>query len=825
MHEIKCRGAFQTINFDILGNFEIWDWGCGQGLASLTFIDMLRERKKTIFLRKVTLVEPSEVALARAYTNVEKACPNIQIVTINKFLPSSSESNNQIKDTHYTAPTVIHLFSNILDIETIDLVKLARIVATPGKTHYIMCVGPLNAGAYRIDRFASIFNNRTNITTISTYEYSYTKKNKRITCKANCFIHDGSSLSKSYDSSISPLIENGNQLKDDYDIKGWFKQLGLCPRAIPFYQRLEKSPLLNDHDSIFISPEINGAKIDMVLVRPGKGILLLKIYEGNPDLNKIKAEVDNLRELQYKLMQQYLEDLWGKIVTKQRYLWNIIRMAILFPDCSCNQLYSWLGSSDLASDPNVKYEYVGNKMPCGFKYVRFVGNDALTDIPNAMQLGWFAPYDNNANFSEATYQSLMKIISPSWHSYKEGQGIQLDSIQEKLAKFPNVTKQINGVAGSGKTQILVQRAVNTHIHTGKPVLILSYNITLANYIRYRLNQVKANFGRGEFTILNYHRFFRFNAQNLGLKPTIRNNNSRKSIENAESDEFEFSYDDIDFFKDKANVTKRYDSIFIDEIQDFKQVWIDIIKRYFLTEGGEIVVFGDASQNIYNRPLDHKGQIKIEVARNGWNNSLSKSHRFISPALSNLLISFHDYFISNTISHFDALAPSMFEEFKCLHYFHLAHDVSALELSEIINDFIAQNNIKSSEIAIVSDHLDILRDIDEYLCEKFGMDTYTAFATKEEVKAVYGSGSSYPKSDIRNIERSKKIHFTVENQCVKLSSIYTFKGWEIHNLFLIINSTQRNSELIYTALTRARMRVIVLNCGNEIYHDFFNSHQG
>ncbi|MCM1140691.1 MAG: UvrD-helicase domain-containing protein [Muribaculum sp.] len=825
MHEIKCRGAFQNIDFEQLGNIEIWDWGCGQGLATLTLIDMLREREKLHLLKKVTLVEPSLIALERAELNIKKAFPNIQIITINKYLPADSNSVDQIRSSSYISPTVIHLFSNILDIDTIDLVKLAHIVASPGRKHYIMCVGPLNYGAYRLDQFASIFNGCTTITHISNKEYAYTSRRKRVTCKANCFIHDGSSLNHSFDTSIKPILQDEVQMRNDYDIAGWFHQYGLYEKAIPFYERMEQCKDLNEHDSIFLAPEINGEKMDIVLVRPGKGILILKIYEGRPDLNRIKDCMIDLKNLQGNLMRKHLEDVWGKIAAKNKYIWSIVRMAILFPDCSCNEIYSWLNTLTHQETIGLKYEYVGHQVPCGFDFVRFVGNDSLTANTGAMQLGWFAPIYNSVDFGDVTYQSIMRILSPSWHSYKEGKGIELDNTQQRLTSVPNVTKQINGVAGSGKTQVLVQRAVNTHLHTGNPVLILSYNIALANYIRYRLNQVKADFGRGEFTILSYHRFFKMNALSLGLKPTKKRVMANgQDPENLDIDEFEFSYDDISFFSTKEYDTKRFDNIFIDEIQDFNPIWIEIIKRYFLSDGGEIVVLGDASQNIYHRPLDNKGQIKVEVARNGWNNSLTKSHRFLTHALSDLVIKFHKTFITNTISQFDTTQASLFEEFNCLFYHNLDSDVSAAVIGDICNRVMEEMQISSSDVAIVSNHIPVLRSIDDYLRKNCNRETKTAFATIDEINQVHQSGAIFPERDIKNIDRSKKIHFTVENQCVKISSIHSFKGWETPNLILIIEPTESNSELIYTALTRARERVIVINCGNKKYHSFFSDYK-
>jgi superfamily I DNA/RNA helicase len=62
------------------------------------------------------------------------------------------------------------------------------------------------------------------------------------------------------------------------------------------------------------------------------------------------------------------------------------------------------------------------------------------------------------------------------------------------------------------------------------------------------------------------------------------------------------YSNINLFDDEINDIQKYKSIFIDEIQDYKVEWIRIIKKYFLEENGEFIVFGDEKQNIYDRTL-------------------------------------------------------------------------------------------------------------------------------------------------------------------------------------------------------------------------------
>lgn len=71
MHMGKCRAAMMNFPFEQLnGSIEIVDWGCGQGIGSATVIDVLKQHDLLQWLRRVTLIEPSEHALNRAVCNI-----------------------------------------------------------------------------------------------------------------------------------------------------------------------------------------------------------------------------------------------------------------------------------------------------------------------------------------------------------------------------------------------------------------------------------------------------------------------------------------------------------------------------------------------------------------------------------------------------------------------------------------------------------------------------------------------------------------------------------------------------------------------------------
>lgn len=819
MHQKKCRAALQSLDFDKIGNFEIWDWGCGQGLATIAFIEMLRERDKLHFLRKITLVEASACALNRAALNTRKACPNIETITINKYLPSVEENADAIRDVNYQYTNIIHLFSNILDINDIDLKKTAKLITLPGKKNFIMCFGPLNNGAFRLNQFASFFEDKEELYRVQTYEFGFTTTRKKFGCNAICFIHSNQKLNLDKEQPLNLLFGKENLMRSDYDIRGFLLQNNLPVEIETFFRRLESSLELNDFDSIFLSPKIGNNSVDLLLLRPNKGILLINVLTGKPSINEVLSEVLRIQSMKENIMRYYLDSVWGKIINKNKYVWSIIKSALFFTDYNCNDIYQWLEESQF--DPCLKgqkFEKVMGNLLCGFNYTRFIGNDSLTRNSNAMQLGWFAPIFDNADFDDITYKSILRILSPEWHSYKEGTGLVLDKKQEKLATYPNVTRLINGVAGSGKTQIMVQRAVNTHLASGDKILILSYNIALANYIRYRLNQVKADFSRNAFEIMSYHRYFKKEALRLNLKPIRKDKNNLDNT--IPVDEYEFSYDDVNFFSLKSDKTEKFKHIFIDEIQDFTKAWIEIIQKFFLVPKGEIVGFGDASQNIYHRPIDYKGQIKLDIARNGWNNSLNKSHRFRNEILSNLISSFHNEFIKEPLMPLSGTIN--FEEYSG-RYLFLDNNVSISDLGASLIDLLSTLDKKEEEIVIISNHKFILQNLEETLRVNYGIFSKTTFPTNEEIKNIRKNNYQYPDRDIENLERSKKIYFNMEYRQIKMATIHSFKGWESTNIILIIEASERNDELLYTALTRARDKVHVISLGNTKYHNFFSEH--
>lgn len=161
-HAAKAFKAVKSLpNSSFSEPFEVYDWGCGQGVASLCLIEHLRELNFLRNLKRITLIEPSSAAISRAELNISQAAPNVQIVKEIKGLPANIELPFEcVKEMDVNQPTVIHLFSNILDIKTINLRELAQLISSKGHKHIVVCIGPANLQEDRINSFCGNFNEK-----------------------------------------------------------------------------------------------------------------------------------------------------------------------------------------------------------------------------------------------------------------------------------------------------------------------------------------------------------------------------------------------------------------------------------------------------------------------------------------------------------------------------------------------------------------------------------------------------------------------------------------------------------------------------------------
>ncbi|MDC7130538.1 AAA family ATPase [Bacteroides caccae] len=817
MHVTKCRAAMMNFPFnDIQGSIEIVDWGCGQGIGSATIIEVLRQRNLFQWLRKITLIEPSHSVIERANDNIRTLTHGtVKIDVKNLFLPANDIVEGEtLNSIGYRYNNIIHVFSNILDVTAIDLGIVAKMVASAQGKHFVLCIGPQNGAAYRIEKFCSVFGEQNYFSQINSVRYARTRRTAHpYTCMTRCFEYNGATIDLN---KLALVDERHEAIYNEYDLRLQIQNHVLSSQKARVAWRLEN--ILSVDDIMYIDAAVNEVAVDFIIVRPNKGILLLNIFEENLNectLSEDKKEINvhgqlyqspidliNLCQLSIK---DGIEELLMSTIEDNRNF-SLIKKAVVFSENSIDEIKKF-------------FEYQNNV----FNFTFIFGKEIIEnrDISQNLYTTIGFLYNNNA-FDDVVRRKLARMISPSWHSYQEGRiDMQPIGAQKRLSESSITQQKISGVAGSGKTQVLAFRAVNAMKRTGGDVLVLTYNITLANYLKFRLSEIREDFSWEKIDVYPYHQFFRIRAAECQLH-------------------VEFSSYQNEAFFENSKGHKKYSAIFVDEVQDYTTEWLRIIMQNFLlVPNGELVVFGDPKQNVYQRPLDANGDIRLGIIGGQWNRQLTTSRRFTNPRLANLATAFQTQFMANLPTD-DIVAENTISNtfnFQIVTYIDLRQNNSIESIITNIINIISNDNNEARDFAVLASSTKLLRNIDILYRQRTNEQTEITFIsneTLERLKQIHQVTDEKAANwkfnrDFEALERTRKQLFTTDKRCLKISTIQSFKGWESPSVIVILendivlhNTTFRpmSPQTIYTAITRARENMYIINIGNDTYHNFF-----
>ncbi len=526
---------------------------------------------------------------------------------------------------------------------------------------------------------------------------------------------------------------------------------------------------------IYYKPFINGDIPDILILEENKGVILIDISKIKLSEYTIKdkdtfifkltqeemlSPIKKLTNYKNNMFKSHISGLLEQKVKSKGTAFNIIKNVVIF---------------QYETDENI-INYFGKNY---IEFTRLLSKNNFDMIP-LLQKSTFC--------NQKIYTSFLKVLTPTIHKKEDGEYLNYTKKQEELSISKKGQFKIRGVAGAGKTYILAKRAINSHKRHLGTVLILTYNKSLKQYIVHKLNDVIEDFEHKFFHVDNYHNFI----------TTVGNNLSLTSEANLEK------------MKDKF---PKYKAIFIDEIQDYETNWIRIIKKYFLEEDGEFIVFGDEKQNVYDRELDQDKKVNTTVP--GRWNELKDSFRF-NGIIVDLTNAFQEKFLSQKyeIAKIEKQNTLNFSN-EQIEYIHFDKNSTLKELAYTIHLKINNDNLKLQDISIIGSRIKFLQDLDYILRNELKRPTQTIFEMREYIKN-YGS----KKMAIDDIRNFKKNNFDIYADAIKLSTIPSFKGYEAETLFFIITEDDTTDETIYTAFTRAKTNLYIINIGNQKYDKFF-----
>lgn len=528
---------------------------------------------------------------------------------------------------------------------------------------------------------------------------------------------------------------------------------------------------LSDDFEIYIQPNLNGNRPDIILCHKNKGIFIIEIKDWKIE----RYEKDEEKDKYYKYFKNKKIEIANPNSQLKRYKeqFNIFKQT-----------------------PVVCIHYFHHSITQDV--VNFLGEDGIKIFGFDKKNDLIAFVSNYPNIMLKYYKQIKNFISPEKHKKELGEKIYLTQQQKRLIEHtPNSWRRVKGSAGSGKTLVVVQKAVNI-ANADKKVLIVCFNKTLKRYIKDQLNNTFKDFDWNLIEYNHFHGFAKLFVEENGLE--VKSNGN---FEEYEKNLIELV---LKLQNDCQNVKNRkYDAILIDEAQDFKKEWFDIL-LYFLSENNEILLVADDKQNLYDRDVSwikesmggYGYQFKgvwgiLKESKRSWRlpNLIQKTNNFFELFLKKYLIEHPDKNFGDFLNLQTTINENILD-FQPLIWENINKDNLHIKILHYCKSFINEK-YKPKDITILVLNKNIGNDVKFFLSNK-GVNTKDMFSSKED--------------------------FSLNNDEITISTINSFKGMENKIIIFVsedINNIQ-NDFKTYVALTRAKEALVVLN-KNQKYLEY------
>src|SRR5574344_21783 len=509
------------------------------------------------------------------------------------------------------------------------------------------------------------------------------------------------------------------------------------PGELALLQFLERT--LDNSFEVYFNPYMNGDRPDIMIMRKGYGVLIIEVKDWDLSLYELndkkqwilksdskaypKSPIQQVLKYKDNLYELHIETLLERKI-KNIKNFNIVACAVYFHNANEQQI------KELIVTPYAK----DNKYQDFLKYnIDLIGRDNLNDFDfnNILKRRYLRANQESFLFTTDLYESFKRFLNPPIHMKEDGIDFLFSDKQKEIIYERDKKQQrIKGVVGSGKTTVLAARAVQAYkrISTTKPnaqILILTFNITLKNFIHDKLSKVREDFPWSAFVISNYHLFINSQLNNLGIQF------DKDKITALESN----YYSNKNLFLEHKSHINTFDAIFIDEIQDYKRTWMEIIKEYFLSENGEYVLFGDVKQNIYSNPTDQKDVSTNVRGVTELKRCFRSDFKIKDLAIEYQKNIFKDKYEIDAFNKVDIKSEFQFERNQqgYVNYMYLSQTNIVSTLYTIIHENILNNNnnkVSPNDITILGFTINQLKRFEAYYRFASGEKTKTMFETYE-----------------------------------------------------------------------------------------------
>ncbi|WPL18968.1 helicase [Thiorhodovibrio winogradskyi] len=581
----------------------------------------------------------------------------------------------------------------------------------------------------------------------------------------------------------------------------------------------------------YIKPHLNGLRPDIVLLRPQAGIAIFEIRDfdldsnpdaletgdtyltGNPNTVQTSKRRNPVHELH--LIKTELANLYCPRLAGNKSI-SVISAGAIFPFSSHGAVQQILGPTldryGMRAEAAMPYYPISGKEPLAANDVKFV-------FPEAYR-------SRSMYMSPETAQDLRSWLVEPDHSDETRDRLELDSNQIRLAttRTSSGFRRIKGPAGSGKSLVLAAR-VSDLVAQNKSVLVITFNLTLINYLRelvIRCPEYKGN-AVSNVTWYNFHYWCKIVCEKTGHQGRYRSLWKRamdeESPDPCSTEDVlnkllpELVAECID--RHPGHLVQKYDAILVDEGQDFLPEWWAVLRKVRKPDA-EMLLAADVTQDVYQTASTWTEQamqgagftgpwVRLDVCYRLPQNLIDMAGRFATSHLKA-----EDIDLPTTT---DRLKNPELDLYPC--HLRWVQTPEADAIQRCHEEFLRLSPQADPQLLAITDIVflsDSQQDGEAFV--------NTLKSTNINCSHTF-SGNS------RDARKKKQLFF-MGHATNKATTIHSFKGWEARAIVLLIGArvTARTPALVYTGLTRLKRHRegswLTVVCAAREYREFGRS---
>jgi hypothetical protein len=541
---------------------------------------------------------------------------------------------------------------------------------------------------------------------------------------------------------------------------------------------------------IYLQPHLNNLRPDIVLLHPNAGVAVFEVKDWDLSACDWRIEPRGGRPIligtdqsgrrftkpnPFERLHQYrreIAELYCPALNRSAGLASVTA-GLIFPFAEEGELARRLGAGLTRWAPNTAAR----------RYFTLTGSSSIRSNELTRVFPDHARRSSSLMTPEVAADLRHWLVEPDFAA--EQRELPLLSREQRAyvtGRTETGFRRLRGPAGSGKTMVVAGRG-SALASEGKDVLVVSFNITLLNYLR----DCTARFGRerNSITWLYFHRWCERILSSCGRDDVWRS----LPWDDPSVDEL-LAAATIEAIEAHPDVIDSFDAILVDEGQDFRPSWWAALRKT-LRPNGEMLLVADRAQDIYGRN-DLWTEQAMEGAgfRGPWA-TLDASYR-MPRTLIELTASYVERFLSDR--EITSPVPPDQQELDVdpvdLRWIQAEPGRLAVTSVEAIRSSIARSNGGSpapfADVVFLCDRKDVGRAVVDQLAE-------------------LGIRASHTFAPTRGVARQQKLYFFKGDARVKATTIHSFKGWEGRHLVVATGDAggQRARSTVYTAMTRLK----------------------